>query len=73
MVSKLLLLLLLNSTSADEHSHTYKPLDQVVVWVDTVGPQHNTQETYAYSQLPYCSPPPSKLTLEHHHETLGYA
>jgi hypothetical protein len=70
--SFLLVSLLFIVISADEHNHKYKQDDQVVCWVDSVGPMENRQETYSYSQLPYCSAPESNLKLDHHHETLGY-
>ncbi|KAL1923231.1 uncharacterized protein VTP21DRAFT_9607 [Calcarisporiella thermophila] len=52
----------------DEHSHTYLPGEEVVIWVNTVGPYSNRQERYKYSQLPYCS---GDAAVQHHHETLG--
>lgn len=42
----------------------------MVVWMNTVGPLHNRQETYPYFQLPFCSGP---YNIQHHHETLGEA
>lgn len=32
----------------------YKPKDQVVLWMNTVGPYHNRQETYSFFTLPFC-------------------
>jgi len=43
----------------------------VVLWVNTVGPYHNRQETYLYFSLPFCRGP--KETISHYHETLGEA
>jgi len=43
----------------------------VVVWMNTVGPYHNRQETYSYFSLPFCHGP--KVTISHYHETLGEA
>ncbi|KAI7901106.1 uncharacterized protein BX663DRAFT_457194 [Cokeromyces recurvatus] len=57
-------------TIADEHDHVYKEGDEVVVWMNTVGPLNNRQETYPYFQLPFCQGP---HTIQHHHETLGEA
>ena len=37
--------------------------------MNTVGPYHNRQETYAYFSLPFCQGP--KVTISHCHETLG--
>lgn len=53
----------------DEHDHAYEPNEEVVLWVNTVGPYHNRQETYPYFSLPYCAGP--KPSINHYHETLG--
>lgn len=42
-----------------------------MLWVNTVGPYNNRQETYAYFSLPFCHGP--KESIEHYHETLGEA
>ncbi|XP_066957808.1 transmembrane 9 superfamily member 3 [Macrobrachium rosenbergii] len=55
----------------DEHTHTYKDLEEVVLWMNTVGPYHNRQETYSYYSLPFCMGPKEKIS--HYHETLGEA
>lgn len=55
---------------ADEHSHTYEDGEQVVVWVNGIGPYHNRQETYDYFQLPFCV---GSATVKHRHESLGEA
>jgi transmembrane 9 superfamily protein 3 len=39
--------------------------------MNTVGPYHNRQETYAYFSLPFCQGP--KTGLGHYHETFGEA
>lgn len=39
--------------------------------MNTVGPYHNRQETYAYFSLPFCIG--SKPTIGHYHETLSEA
>jgi transmembrane 9 superfamily protein 3 len=39
---------------ADKESHTYKDIEQVVVWTDKVGPYNNPQETYKYDTLGLC-------------------
>ena len=49
----------------------YKDGEEVVLWVNTVGPYHNRQETYAYFSLPFCQGP--KQYISHYHETLGEA
>jgi len=55
----------------DEHDHTYSDNEEVIVWMNTVGPYHNRQETYSYFSLPFCHGP--KVTISHYHETLGEA
>lgn len=49
----------------------YKDKEEVVLWMNTVGPYHNRQETYKYFSLPFCAG--SKKTISHYHETLGEA
>lgn len=49
----------------------YKEGEEVVLWMNTVGPYHNRQETYTYFSLPFCRGP--KETISHYHETLGEA
>lgn len=56
---------------ADEHNHRYEINDEVVLWMNTVGPYHNRQETYGYFSLPFCNG--TKDTISHYHETLGEA
>eukprot|EP01038_Epipyxis_sp_PR26KG_P006465 gene6465-8894_t len=41
---------------ADDNDHQYKVDDPVTLWVNSVGPYHNPQETYPYYQLPFCKP-----------------
>jgi len=43
-------------TKADDNNHKYTPQEAVVLWVNSVGPYHNPQETYPYYQLPFCKP-----------------
>ncbi|KAG0555573.1 hypothetical protein M758_12G182400 [Ceratodon purpureus] len=50
------LLVLLQLCNADEYNHRYGNGDQVVLWVNKVGPYNNPQETYNYYSLPFCSP-----------------
>ncbi|XP_033117679.1 transmembrane 9 superfamily member 3-like isoform X1 [Anneissia japonica] len=64
-----LLLTFILTTLADEHDHKYKDSEEVVLWMNTVGPYHNRQETYGYFSLPFCRGP--KDTISHYHETLG--
>jgi len=49
----------------------YKDNEEVVLWMNTVGPYHNRQETYTYFSLPFCAGP--KDSISHYHETLGEA
>lgn len=42
-----------------------------MLWMNTVGPYSNRQETYAYFSLPFCRGP--KHSISHYHETLGEA
>lgn len=65
----LTLLLSTHTSDADEHSHTYFEGEEVVLWVNTVGPYANRQETYSYFSLPFCPGP--KTRISHYHETLG--
>jgi transmembrane 9 superfamily protein 3 len=60
---------LVDFNSADEHDHKYEVNEEVVLWVNTVGPYHNRQETYPYFSLPFCAGP--KPSINHYHETLG--
>jgi transmembrane 9 superfamily member 3 len=62
-------LLIINSINCDEHNHKYEQNEEVVLWVNTVGPYHNRQETYPYYSLPFCIGP--KPSISHYHETLG--
>ncbi len=55
--------------SCDEHTHKYEVNEEVVLWVNTVGPYHNRQETYPYFSLPFCLG--NKPAINHYHETLG--
>jgi len=65
------LLLLFINVKGDEHEHQYKDGEEVVLWMNTVGPYHNRQETYGYFTLPFCVGP--KDSIGHYHETLGEA
>ena len=53
------------------HVFQYIENEEVVLWMNTVGPYHNRQETYAYFSLPFCGGP--KEEISHYHETLGEA
>ena len=49
----------------------YDDGEEVVLWMNTVGPYHNRQETYTYFSLPFCKG--TKKDISHYHETLGEA
>lgn len=49
----------------------YKDHEEVILWMNTVGPYHNRQETYAYFSLPFCVG--TKQAINHYHETLSEA
>jgi transmembrane 9 superfamily protein 3 len=49
----------------------YEDGEEVVLWMNTVGPYHNRQETYSYFSLPFCVG--EKESIGHYHETLGEA
>ena len=49
----------------------YDDGEEVVLWMNTVGPYHNRQETYSYFSLPFCEGP--KKDISHYHETLSEA
>ena len=42
-----------------------------MLWMNTVGPYYNQQETYSYTSLPFCLG--SRKEVGHHHETIGEA
>lgn len=57
--------------SCDEHTHRYVDGEEVVLWMNTVGPYVNHQETYNYFSLPFCRGP--KKDISHYHETIAEA
>ena len=63
--------MLVSPVWSDEHDHTYRDNEEVILWMNTVGPYHNRQETYSYYALPFCQGP--KQSISHYHETLGEA
>jgi len=67
----LLISLVVFHVNCDEHDHKYAPGEEVIIWMNTVGPYHNRQETYEYYSLPFCKG--HKKTISHYHETLGEA
>lgn len=69
--NSVLLVLVFTIVYADEHNHIYAPKEEVVLWMNTVGPYDNRQETYAYFSLPFCRG--HKQSIGHYHETLSEA
>ena len=67
----LMMLGVLSVVTGDEHDHVYSDNEEVVLWMNTVGPYHNRQETYGYFTLPFCIGP--KESISHYHETMGEA
>lgn len=55
---------------ADEYSHRYVDGEEILLWVNKVGPYRNPQETYKYYTLPYCRP---AQDVESRFEGLGEA
>ncbi|XJO76475.1 hypothetical protein BDV3_006991 [Batrachochytrium dendrobatidis] len=70
MTRYIMLASLCQTVFADEHTHHYKDGEEVNVWYNTVAPLHNKQETYEYTQLPYCL---GSKEVSHYHESLGEA
>lgn len=56
--------------SCDEKTHKYQYGEEVVLWVNKVGPFANPQETYLYYSLPWCAP---AEIVETPRESLGEA
>eukprot|EP01114_Cavostelium_apophysatum_P019508 TRINITY_DN630_c0_g1_i1.p1 TRINITY_DN630_c0_g1~~TRINITY_DN630_c0_g1_i1.p1 ORF type:complete len:594 (-),score=172.03 TRINITY_DN630_c0_g1_i1:78-1859(-) len=67
LVSCLLLIL----TTGDEHNQKYTDGEEVVLYVNKVGPYANSQETYMYYNLPFCKP--EEGNIEGKMEGLGEA
>ncbi|KAL3876183.1 hypothetical protein ACJMK2_034054 [Sinanodonta woodiana] len=62
---------MVNDCASANYMFMYEDADEVVLWMNTVGPYHNRQETYSYFSLPFCKGP--KQHIAHYHETLGEA
>lgn len=67
----LLLASLLSLASSDDHNMRYSDGDEVILYVNRVGPYANPQETYMYYSLPFCQPDQSNI--EGRMESLGEA
>lgn len=50
---------------ADVENHEYAVGDEVVIWVNKIGPFNNPQETYTYNSLPFCQAPGLKEPEAH--------
>lgn len=61
----------IDNVLCDEHTHRYEENEEVVLWMNTVGPYVNHQETYNYFSLPFCRGP--KKEISHYHETMAEA
>jgi len=59
-----------NLILADSHTKAYEDGEEVILWVNKVGPYRNPQETYHYYSLPYCQP---EEEVETHAEGIGEA
>ena len=55
--------------NADEHTHVYEDMNQVVLWMDSIGPYENRQETYNFYSLPFCRG--KNIETEHDHDSMG--
>jgi len=66
----LLVALVILVAKADISEHQYKDGEEVILYVNTVGPFQNPQETYLYYSLPFCGP---KTLEESKTEGLGEA
>lgn len=69
-------IVILTCNAATQHARTaysfqYHEGEEVVLWMNTIGPYHNRQETYTYFSLPFCRG--HKASISHYHETLGEA
>lgn len=54
---------------ADDRNHKYDHGEEVILWVNKVGPYHNPQETYDFYSLPFCRP--SMKKIRHKKNSLG--
>jgi len=58
-------------TLANDKNNKYKDDEEVILYVNKVGPYANPQETYMYYDMPWCIPPDANTEL--HMEGLGEA
>jgi len=61
-------------TLGGEETHHYEKDEHVVLWMNTVGPYHNRQETYEYFSLPFCKGDEHEdVGKVRHHHNIGDA
>jgi len=51
-----LVIFCIHSIKANDENHKYSRKEAVTLWVNSVGPYNNPQETYPYYDLPFCKP-----------------
>lgn len=56
LVAFALVLSILGLALGNDFDHQYVDDEAVSLWVNTIGPYHNPQETYSYYSLPFCKP-----------------
>jgi transmembrane 9 superfamily member 3 len=62
------LLIAMQCVRGDLDAHRYERGEEVILWVNKIGPYRNPQETYFYYSLPFCQP---KEYIESDHNGLG--
>jgi transmembrane 9 superfamily member 3 len=65
----LTLLIFCSAALADDRNHKYSHGEEVILWVNKVGPYHNPQETYDFYSLPFCRP--TMKEIRHKKNSLG--
>ena len=67
-------LLLAGGVWSGEENHKYESDEHVILWMNTVGPYHNRQETYEYFSLPFCKGDEHEdVGKVRHHHNIGDA
>ena len=62
------------SVLGGEENHKYEKDEHVILWMNTVGPYHNRQETYEYFSLPFCKGAEHEdVGKVRHHHNIGDA
>lgn len=68
------LIVLVGLVLSGEENHRYEKDEHVVLWMNTVGPYHNRQETYEYFSLPFCKGAEHEdVGKVRHHHNIGDA